>query len=58
MVLTLAALALYARRQQISLSEPSGPHAIGRVSFDWVDESRTETLGPNPAVKRAVVAWV
>jgi hypothetical protein len=31
-----------------SLPEPTGPHSVGRVSYDWVDRARTEIYGPTP----------
>jgi dienelactone hydrolase len=41
-----------------SLPEPSGPHSVGRVSYDWVDPARTEIYAANPEDRRELVAFV
>ena len=44
--------------QAIPTSGPSGPYAIGRVSYDWVDSSRPETLSKIPNTPREIVVDV
>ena len=40
----LALLLVRGSTRPVVLPSPSGPYAVGRVSFDWVDESRREPL--------------
>jgi hypothetical protein len=41
-----------------SLSEPTGPHSVGRVSYDWVDPARTEIYAANLEDRRELVVFV
>jgi dienelactone hydrolase len=38
------------------LPAPTGPYAVGRKSFDWIDESRSDTESPDG--HRELVVWV
>jgi dienelactone hydrolase len=38
------------------LPGPTGPYSVGRKSFDWIDESRSDTESPNG--HRELVVWV
>jgi hypothetical protein len=40
------------------LPQPSGPHAVGRVSHDWVDASRRDFYAQDPAARRRLVVWI
>ena len=40
------------------LPAPTGRHWVGRVSFEWVDPSRTEVYSSNPQDRRELVVWV
>jgi predicted dienelactone hydrolase len=42
---------------KIQLPEPSGPHAIGVIDFELVDESRDETFAPDTPRRIPVRAW-
>jgi len=42
----------------ISIPAPSGPFAVGRVSYDWVDQSRTELLSKVPNTRREIMVDV
>jgi predicted dienelactone hydrolase len=54
----------------VALPDPTGPYAVGRVSYDWVDESRREVFAPTEAAsgsaagvrpkraKRELVVWL
>ena len=53
--LLVLALSIYS---QLELPEPSGPYAVGRKSFTWVDASRPEVLTENPNDSRELVALV
>jgi hypothetical protein len=41
------------------LPAPTGPHRVGRVSYDWVDASRDDPYAGRPGEKRelAVTVW-
>jgi pimeloyl-ACP methyl ester carboxylesterase/predicted dienelactone hydrolase len=43
--------------EKIQLPDPSGPHAIGVIDFELVDESRDETFAPGTARRIPVRAW-
>ena len=36
----------------------SGRFTVGRMSFDWTDESRIDSLAPQPGTKRELTVWV
>src|SRR5262245_37767317 len=42
--------------QQSPLPAPTGPYAVGRTLFNWVDESRVDLLRPKGY--REIPAWV
>jgi predicted dienelactone hydrolase len=41
-----------------TLPTPTGPLAVGRSSFLWVDDLHIDTLAPLPQTKRELVAWI
>ncbi len=45
-------------RTRTVLPLPTGPFAVGRTSFDWVDPTVADELAPAPGAKREIVAWV
>jgi len=42
----------------IVLPVPTGPFAVGRTTYAWTNEARTDELAPSPGSKRLVLAWV
>jgi predicted dienelactone hydrolase len=44
--------------KRIELPAPTGPHAVGRTSFDWADSSRVELFTDDPADVRELAVWV
>jgi predicted dienelactone hydrolase len=44
--------------REITLPEPTGPFAVGRATYDWVDESALDALAPTPGTRREVLAWI
>lgn len=46
------------RNQTLTLPAPTGPYAIGRVSYDWTDQTRLETYTNQPDAKRELLVWV
>lgn len=45
-------------RTAITLPTPTGPFQVGRVMYDWVDQSRTDSLAPVAGQKRELVVWI
>src|SRR2546421_9920258 len=43
---------------QTPLPAPSGPFPVGRASFDWTEESRIDSLAPEPGTKRELTVWI
>ena len=40
------------------LPAPTGRHAVGRISDEWVDPSRAEIYSEDPADRRELVVWI
>ncbi len=40
------------------LPVPTGPHSVGRVSYDWVDHARFDVYAGNPDARRELVLFV
>ena len=57
-VAALFILILVGRNKTVVLPAPSGSYAVGRVSFDWVDETRVETFAQNQEAKRELMVWL
>lgn len=54
-LLILSSLSVYS---QLELPSPTGPYAVGRTIFRWVDTSRPEVLTDDPNDSREVMAFV
>lgn len=46
------------RHQTLVLPAPTGPYAVGRIEYDWTDQSRPDPLVPLSSMKRELVVWV
>ena len=42
----------------VTLPIPTGPYGVGRVKYDWVDESRIDTLAAPSRQKRKLPVWI
>jgi hypothetical protein len=42
----------------ITLPSPTGPFAVGRATFTWINEAETDDLAPSPGAKRQVFVWM
>src|ERR1039457_420092 len=42
----------------VTLPQPTGPFAVGRAMYDWVDNTRTDSLAPVAGQKREVIVWI
>src|SRR6202023_746044 len=45
------------RRTDVTLPAPTGPFAVGRSLFDWVDDTTLDALAPEPKTKRELLVW-
>lgn len=45
------------RHQSLVLPAPTGPYAVGRIEYDWTDQSRYDPLAPHAGLKRELVVW-
>jgi pimeloyl-ACP methyl ester carboxylesterase len=46
------------RRTGITLPAPTGPFAVGRLIYDWTDDTKLDTLAPVPGTKRELLVWI
>jgi predicted dienelactone hydrolase len=61
LVAALLGLVIYlyiSSRHTITLPAPTGPYAVGRASFDWIDQGRTDPVAPSLGIKRELMVWV
>lgn len=42
----------------VTLPKPTGPFAVGRVVYDWVDDKTVDTLAPLRGTKRELLVWI
>ena len=45
------------RQKDVTLPEPTGPFAVGRVTYAWSDET-PDTLAPDAGTKREIFVWI
>ena len=45
-------------RSEITLPAPTGPFAVGRTTYAWVNDAQSDDLAPAPGAKRVVLAWI
>ena len=45
-------------RTELTLPTPTGPFAVGRAIYDWVDDSTVDALAPVPGTKRELSVWI
>lgn len=62
-LILLAVLILYDRSTNLELPTPTGPFAVGRTTFDWVNDARTDELAPSSpshesSAKREMLVWI
>lgn len=61
LLVAIVALSLFGQAQRsalVTLPAPTGPYAVGRALYDWIDPSRAETFAPKPGVHRELIVWV
>ncbi|MCU1243944.1 MAG: family ership [Candidatus Acidoferrum typicum] len=45
-------------RTEVAMPRPTGPFAVGRALYDWVDHKTLDTLAPVPGTKRELGVWI
>ena len=45
------------RHRTLVLPAPTGPYAVGRMEYDWTDQSRTDPIAPHAGTNRELVVW-
>src|SRR5207245_5162452 len=45
-------------RTHVTLPAPTGPFAVGRALYDWVDNDTLDALAPVPGTKRELLVWI
>jgi predicted dienelactone hydrolase len=56
-VLATVVLGWVQHNRPVTLPQPAGPYAAGRVAFDWVDPNRLEPFGDDPGAHRELLVW-
>jgi predicted dienelactone hydrolase len=46
-----------AYQRPLALPVPTGPYAVGRTLYDWVDEQRTDPFSERAGEKRELLVW-
>lgn len=57
-VALLFAALWFEHRAPLTLPAPTGPFAVGRSTFDWIDEATVDSLAPVPGAKRELLVWI
>jgi dienelactone hydrolase len=55
---TLIVLVRLEHGSEMTLPKPTGPFAVGRMSFTWTNDMLTDELAPTPGTKRTVFVWM
>src|SRR5947209_4489403 len=57
-IITSSVAFFYIRHHQaLVLPTPTGPYAVGRMEYDWTDQTRNDPLAPHTDTKRELVVW-
>lgn len=56
--LGILAVLWFQHAQSVTLPAPTGPYAVGRADYDWVDQSRVDPVAPAPRPLRELTVWV
>ncbi len=58
LLLGLVLLILVWHNQPLVLPIPTGPYAVGRVGYDWIDATRLDPLSDKPHEQRELMVWI
>ena len=56
--IAFAAYLVISHQRPLALPAPTGPYAVGRTAYDWVDASRSDPLSDRAGEKREMLVWV
>jgi len=56
--IALAAYLVLLHHRSLVLPVPTGPYAVGRTAYDWVDGDRSDSLADLPGEKRELLVWI
>ena len=45
-------------RTEVTLPPPSGPFAVSRATYTWIDDVHADALAPLPGTKRELLVWI
>jgi predicted dienelactone hydrolase len=51
-------ISVFVRAAEVQLPPPTGPYAVGRTAFHWIDSSRTEPFEPGLSTRREIMVYV
>jgi dienelactone hydrolase len=54
----LLCLLWFEHKVETPLPTPTGIFAVGRATYTWIDDVRTDRLAPSPGIKREFVVWI
>ncbi|HTF22413.1 MAG TPA: family membership [Candidatus Limnocylindria bacterium] len=54
----LLTLLWWEHKTEVTLPAPAGHFAVGRTTYAWVNNTRTDELAPSSGAKREVVVWI
>ncbi len=57
-VIVFLALLWLEHNESVILPSPTGPFAVGRKTYDWVDSTRIDSLAPVKNQKRELLIWI
>ncbi len=57
LVIALGGYLIFAHNQPVTLPTPTGTYSVGRIEYDWIDNSRVDPLSDNADEKRELVVW-
>jgi dienelactone hydrolase len=46
------------RNKTVTLPKPSGPFTVGRIGYDWTDDSRSDAFSETKVHKRKLSIWI
>lgn len=58
LLVLLSAYFLIQRNNTVVLPKPTGQFTVGRIGYDWVDDSRNEVYSETKDTKRKLSTWV
>jgi predicted dienelactone hydrolase len=57
-LISLLTLLWWEHKTDITLPAPTGPFAVGRTTYTWVNNAETDELAPSPGSRRQLAVWL